>query len=294
MLTRRRLLTDTALLAAIAPFYNAHKLLAARPVRKFYIGACDWSIGKNSDAGAFEVAKQIGLDGLMVNMGSEKNNMHLRNSLIQQSYLNASRETGVRIASLAIGELNNIPYKSDPRTEEWVWDSIDVAKNLGVTVILLAFFNKNDLRNDVQGKKEVILRLKKVAPKAEKNGIILGIESYLNAAEHLEIIEKVGSKNVKAYIDFRNTVDAGHDVLQEVKQLGRNNICELHIKENGFLLGQGNLPWQQISRLIYEMGYYGDGWMQIEGAMPDQAPIVDSYKHNLKFLRELFNKPVTV
>jgi hypothetical protein len=29
-----------------------------------------------------------------------------------------------------------------------VLDSIDVAKNLGVPVILLAFFSKNDLRND--------------------------------------------------------------------------------------------------------------------------------------------------
>ena len=45
------------------------------------------------------------------------------------------------------GELNNVPYKSDPQTDEWVWDSIDVAKSLGVPVILLAFFAKNDLRN---------------------------------------------------------------------------------------------------------------------------------------------------
>jgi hypothetical protein len=72
----------------------------------------------------------------------------------------------ISIASLAIGELNNVPYKSDPRTEEWVSDSIDVAKALGVNVILLAFFSKNDLRNDEGGKAEVVKRLKKVAPKA--------------------------------------------------------------------------------------------------------------------------------
>ncbi|MBD0278513.1 MAG: TIM barrel protein, partial [Flavisolibacter sp.] len=169
---------------------------------------------------------------------------------------------------------------------------IDVARSLGVPVILLAFFSKNDLRNDEQGKKEVISRLKKVAPKAEKEGIILGVESYLNAAEHLEIIEQVGSKNVKAYVDFRNTADAGYDVLKEVKQLGRNNICELHMKENGFLLGKGTLPWPQIRDLIYEMGYYGDGWMQIEWSMPKGADVVESYKHNLQFLKDLFNKKI--
>ncbi len=61
----------------------------------------------------------------------------------------------------------------------------------------------------------MVQRLKKVALKAEKRDIILGIESYLNAAGHLEIMEQVGSKNIKAYVDFHNTADAGYDVLKE-------------------------------------------------------------------------------
>jgi sugar phosphate isomerase/epimerase len=292
MLTRRRLLSNAAFLTALASFHHVNSLLAADKKLKFHIGACDWSLGKSSDIGAFDVAKQIGLDGLMVNMGSVKNNMHLRNKVLQQSYLEAAKRTGIKISSLAIGELNNVPYKSDPRTEEWVWDSIDVANNLGAGVILLAFFNSNDLRNDEAGKKEVINRLKRAAPKAEKLGIILGVESYLSAKEHLEIIELVGSKNVKAYVDFRNTADAGYDVVKEVKQLGANNICELHMKENGFLLGQGTLPWQKIRDLIYETGYYGSGWLQIEGAMPSKAGIVESYKRNLQFLRALLENKI--
>lgn len=292
MLTRRQLITKAAVLTALSPFQNLQNIFAADSRRRFSIGACDWSIGKDSDPAAFDVAKQIGLDGLMVNMGSVKNNLHLRNKDVQQAYLDASRRTGVKISSLAIGELNNVPYKSDPQTEEWVWDSIDVAKSLGVPVILLAFFAKNDLRNDEKGKKEVIERLKKVAPKAEKEGIILGVESYLDAAGHLDIIEGVGSKNIKAYFDFRNTADAGHDVFKEAKLLGRENICELHMKENGFLLGQGTLPWPQIRDLVYEMGYYGDGWMQIESARPKDADVVTSYKHNLQFLQKLFRKKI--
>ena len=138
----------------------------------------------------------------------------------------------------------------------------------------------------------MIERLKKVAPKAEKEGIILGVESYLDAAGHLDIIEGVGSKNIKAYFDFRNTADAGCDVLKEVRLLGSDNICELHMKENGFLLGKGSLPWQQIRDMIYEMGYYGEGWMQIESAMPKDADVVASYKHNLQFLHKLFRKKI--
>jgi sugar phosphate isomerase/epimerase len=291
MLTRRQLLTKAAAVAALAPLSPFDNWLPDNR-KNFHIGACDWSIGKNSDVGAFDVAKQIGLEGLMVNMGSSKNNMHLREAKLQQAYLDASSRTGVKISSLAIGELNNVPYKSDPQTIEWVLDSIDVAKNLGTSVVLIAFFSKNDLRNDEAGKKEVIRRLKEVAPKAEKKGVILGIESYLNAAEHLQIIEAVGSENVKAYVDFRNMADAGYDVLKEVKQLGKKNICELHMKENGSLLGQGDLPWEKIRDLIYEMGYYGDGWMQIESSIPKQADIVQSYTHNLRYLKSLFSKKI--
>lgn len=292
MLSRRQLLIHTATLAALTPLYSFNNMLASERKKQWRIGACDWSIGKSSNVEAFDVAKQIGLDGLMVNMGSEKNNLHLRETTMQQSYLEASRRTGVKISSLAIGELNNVPYKSDPRTVEWVWDSIDVAKALDVPVILLAFFAKNDFRNDEQGKKEVVRRLKVAAPKAEKMGVILGIESYLDAAEHLQIIEAVGSKNVQCYYDFRNTADAGYDAVKEFKLLGRQNICELHIKENGFLLGQGTLDWKKVRDAVYETGFYGDGWMQIEGAIPKDGSIVTSYQQNLKFLKHLFPKKI--
>jgi L-ribulose-5-phosphate 3-epimerase len=292
MSTRRKMLTDTTMLAAVAFFAPLSELFATQNKRRFCIGACDWSIGMDSNIKAFDVAKQIGVDGIQVNMGSLKNNLHLREKNVQQQYIEMSKQTGIKISSVAIGELNKVPYKSDPRTEQWVWDSVDTAKNLNVPVVLLAFFGNNDLRNDAAGKKEVIARLKKVAPHAEKNRITLGIESYLNADEHMEIIDQVGSKNVKVYYDFRNTADAGYDTVQEFKRFDKEMICELHIKENGFLLGKGTLDWKSIAQAVYEKDYYGDGWMQIEWAMPDGADVVASYKHNLQFLKNIFSKPV--
>ena len=258
------------------------------PLKRLHIGACDWSLGKSSDPAAFAIAKEIGLEGIMVNMGSVGNNMHLRDKSLQQVYLKESEKTKIKISSLAIGELNDVPYKSDPRSEEWVSDSIDVARNLGVTVVLLAFFEKGDLRNDEVGKKEVVSRLKKVASKAEKMGITLGIESYLSAEELTDMIQQVGSKSIKVYYDFRNSADAGYDVIKEIKFLGKEAICELHIKENGQLLGEGTLDWNKIAATLNDIGYYGDGWMQLEWASPKGANVVESYKKNIKFLNDTF------
>ena len=288
MVTRRTLLKQAAAVSGLA-LGGFDALAKPTGRKKLRIGACDWSLGKSSDIGAFAVAKEVGLDGIQVNLGSLANNMHLRQTELQMRYRRESENTGVKIASLAIGELNRVPYKSDPRTDEWVWDSIDVARNLGVTVVLLAFFVDNDLRGDEKGKQEVIRKLKAVAPKAEKEGVILGIESYLTAEEHMDIIQKVGSRNVQVFYDFRNAADAGNNVLREIKWLGKEVICELHMKENGSLLGQGTMEWSRIAEALKEMDFWGDGWMQIEGATPEGADIVQSYKQNAAFLKSLFH-----
>src|SRR5690606_6440136 len=111
ILTRRQMLAQATALAGLSVVMPLPAM--ARPKRNFFIGACDWSIGKTADPAVFEVAKKIGLDGVQVSLGTAGNNMHLRNLALQETYREASRRTGVKIASLAIGELNNIPYKSD-------------------------------------------------------------------------------------------------------------------------------------------------------------------------------------
>jgi sugar phosphate isomerase/epimerase len=286
-MTRREILKKSAALGIFSALGWPLALGHPKPA-PLKIGACDWSLGKDSDLGAFGVAKEIGLEGIMVNMGSVSNNLHLRNKTRQQQYLETSRRSGIKISSLALGEMNDIPYKSDPRTEEWVSDTIDVAKALNVSVILMAFFDKGDLRNDGPGIQEVIRRLRRIAPKAERMGITLGIESYLTAEELMNIIQHVGSRSIKVYYDFRNSADAGYDVIREIKLLGKDAICELHIKENGKLLGEGTLDWKKIGETLAEMDYQGDGWMQLEWARPEGAGVVESYKRNKKYLFEAF------
>jgi len=270
-----------ALSSAVAP------LLAASGSRKFKIGACDWSIGKAATPEAFSVAKEIGLDGVQVSLGTAQNDMHLRTPEMQQAYRDAVKHTGVEVASLAIGELNSVPYKKDPRTVAWVSDSVDVCQALGVKVVLLAFFGDGDLRGDKDGVDEVVRRLKGVAPKAEKAGVILGIESWLSAEQHLEIIDRVESKAVQVYYDVCNSNDRGYDIYQEIRQLGKRKlICEFHAKENGALLGKGNVDFRKVREAMEDIGYAG--WIQIEGAVPRGAPMLESYRSNQKFLREIF------
>ena len=283
LFNRREAIQKGALLLAATSTFD----FLPNRVPQFQLGACDWSVGKSLNPEAFDRAKEIGLQGIQVSYNTGKNHIGLSDPATLQSIKDASKRTGIKVSSLAIGELNRNPYKSDPKTEAWVWNSVDAAKALGVKVILLAFFSEGDLRNDDAGKKVVIDRLKKVAPHAEKLGITLGIESYLTAQEHLDIIHAVGSKAVKIYYDSRNAADAGNDVLKEIPMLGKDLICELHMKENGQRLGEGTMDWPKIAQAVKDIGF--KGWMQIEGAMPPGAEIISCYQHNRKYLESLFS-----
>lgn len=262
-------------------------LLADPAKRRFQVGACDWSINAMADLKAMETAQKIGLDGVQISLGTFANNMSLREQATQKAYKQAGKKYGVKIGGVAIGELNNYPYKSDPQTEKWVSDSIDVAKKLGVKVVLLAFFAKGDLKNDAAGQKVVIERLQKVAPKAEKEGIILGIESWLSAKEHIDIINAVGSKNVQVYYDVANSNHMGYNIYEEIRWLGKSQICEFHFKENGFLLGKGKIDFNEVRKAIDDIGF--EGWIQIEGAVPEGAQMLESYVENNKFVRGILS-----
>lgn len=254
---------------------------------RFKIGACDWSIGPAGDIHAFTVAKNIGLDGVQVSLNTKTDHEHLRQPAMQQAYREAAERTGVAISGLAIGLLNDIPYKSDPRTEAWVQDSVDVAKALGVNNVLLAFFSNNDLRNDRQGTQVVIERLKAVAPKAEQAGVVLGIESWLSAPEHIAILDAIGSPAVKVYYDVCNSSVMGYNIFREIRELGKDRICEFHLKENDHLLGLGQVDLMKVRQALDAIHY--EGWLQIEGAVPKGKSMLESYVQNNKTARLLFS-----
>src|ERR1017187_6106857 len=69
---------------------NCAPLFAAPDKRRFRLGACDWSIGKMGDPAAFDVAKEIGLDGVQVSLDTLADNMHLRKPEVQQKYKDAA------------------------------------------------------------------------------------------------------------------------------------------------------------------------------------------------------------
>ena len=149
LMTRREMMTySISTVAGLTLITSCSQSLKQSCRRGFKLGVCDWTIGLRANPDSFETAKRLGLDGVQVDFGMGEDSLPLFNPRLQEKFLEESKKYKVEIPSLALGAFNQIPYKSDPRAEKWLYQCIDVCEAMGVKGVLLAFFGKGDLRND--------------------------------------------------------------------------------------------------------------------------------------------------
>jgi len=167
-----------------------------------------------------------------------------------------------------------------------VADTIEATKALGARLILVALFIKGELKEqNAEDMRRVTEALVELAPRAEKAGVVLGLESYLSAEAHLKMIEAVKSKYVQVYYDVFNAAHARHDVLKEIRLLGREHICQVHFKDHPELeKGSRSVNWPAVVAALKDIQY--PGWIVLETGSPKD--VVTDTKKNLAYVRRLF------
>ena len=269
----------------------------------FKIGTCDWSIKMQLSGDAFQFARRNGLRGIQYSFDAAGNGLDLRLRGNRDTIRNTVAETGVGISSLGIGLLNRVPFALTEEGEKLVVECLetmatlkeeaaelkdrDLAAKVSPKIVLLAFFGKADINGKPDLIENVIEKLKRVAPLAEKHGFILGLETLLSEEDHRHIIESVGSPAVKVYYDTGNSARMGYDIYREIESLGTEKICEIHIKENGALLGKGDIDFEKVKSLLKTINY--KGWLIIEGSTPKGMSREEGCEKNAAYALNHFN-----
>lgn len=251
------------------------------------IGITDWTIGASSSLKAFDLAQELGLASVQVSFTPvpKEGETDLRTAPDREALLMRSEETGIAIASTAMGVFNQHPFKEIPDAVAWAKEGIEATHLLGLEVMLLAFFSKNDLKGDAEGTARTIERLKKIAPFAEERGVILGLETTISADEHLHIIDAVGSPAVQVYYDLGNSHGNGYDIAEEIRQLGSELICEVHCKDrSGKPFGEGEVDFKSALQALQEIAY--DRWYVLEGGKVGTLSQTETMQNHASYLRE--------
>lgn len=276
---RRHFLTTAAALAGAAVVPGLLRAAAARA--RIKVGACVVNL---------EQAKQAGLEGVEVGVGGAAERLDIAQPETRARYKAQMQATGLPICSLMMGLLNEYPLASDPRGPAWLEQSIDAAQDLGAQVILVAFFFRGDLLDEQGRLKEketdvVVQRLKDAAPRAKKAGVILGIETYLNARDNLRILDAVNHESVRMYYDVYNTgTTKKYDSPAEIRQL-RDRIAQIHFKNGPKYLEDEPAKFAALAEAIHDIGYRG--WIVLETSAPSKNAVADARK-NAAFVRRLF------
>jgi sugar phosphate isomerase/epimerase len=280
----------------LAPLQNVLASEASAPVAdyRYKIGVCDWMILKRQKLGAFKWTKDIGADGVEVDMGSLGKRDTFDNALadpaVRQQFLDAARETGLEICSLAMSGFYAQSFAERPTVPRMVQDCIDTMTAMNVRVAFLPLGVLGDLVKHPELRPAIVERLQAIGPKAEAAGVVIGIETALDAAGEVKLLEDIGSPAVRSYFNFANSLQNGRDLVAELQTLGKERIVQIHATDEDGVLLENNprIDMPRIKQTLDDMGW--SGWLVIERSRDarDARNVLANYGANTRYLKKVF------
>jgi L-ribulose-5-phosphate 3-epimerase len=292
--SRRTFLQMTAVAAAAA--IGTSTVLAADPKPRYRIAACDWMMLKRQKLGALQLAHDIGADGVEVDMGGLGDRPTFDNKLtdpaVRQQFLDASRELGVEICSIAMSGFYAQSFPERENIDRVVQDCIDTMGLMGAKVAFLPLGVKGDLVKRPEMRPAVVERLKAVAPHAERAGVVIGIETALDAESEKGLLDEIGSSVIRSYFNFSNALQAERDLRKELRALGKERICQIHCTDQDGVWLQDNkrLDMPRVKGTLDDMGWRG--WLVIERSRrADRSrDVKGNFSANASYLKSVFQK----
>ena len=283
MTTRREFLT---IAAGTLLLTDAVTLLGADSKKETWkIGICDWDLRATGRISSLAVAKELGFEGVQVSYQPDGPDS-LADKTNRRQFLAAAKEHDVAVASLCIGLMNRYPLATTPEAEDWVVDCLEALEEMDIPQVLIPFFGNADMEQHKEHQPIVIEKFKRLAPIAEQKKKILAIESYLSAADHIQMIDAVGSDAVKVYYDVLNSRHKGYDIFREMEVLGAKKlISEIHFKDEN-RLGAGKIDFTKVCETLKKTAY--EGWVVVESSAPGDWK--ESQAANAKFVKTLLGR----
>jgi sugar phosphate isomerase/epimerase len=257
---------------------------ARRADAKFKVGITDWNLDLEGDPRAVALAKELGFDGVQISLSNRNGKDWVGDDVLDQ-FVAESKRLQFPLASVCLNILHRNYLKSDPLGPRRVADAIPMAKRVGVQVILLPFFGPGALKTPAE-MDFVGDALKELGPVAQKAGIILGLEDTISAKDNVRIMERSKSPAVLTYYDVGNSTQNGFNVVDEIRWLGKDRICEMHLKDNPHYLGEGKINFPAVVEAMTAIGF--DKWAELETEAPKE--LKSDLRRNLAFIRGLAAK----
>lgn len=263
--------------------------------KRYQIGVCDWMVLKRQKLGEFKLARELGCDGLEMDMGGLGKRDSFDNKIRQPEMARLFRHTAdsleIKVGAVA---MSGFYGQSFAAKQSWKWlveDCLNTMQTMQAKVAFLPLGGcGKDWTESTAIRKEIVFRLHEAGEMAAKRGMVIGIDTPLDAKENKKLLKEIDSPGIKIFYKFQTAVENKRDISKDLRKLGADNICGIHASNtDGVWLRHDkaiNMP--EIKATLDKLGW--SGWLFVERSrdVTDVRNVKRNYGENVKYLKEVF------
>jgi len=274
-------------------------VLSALPLdlcaQQYRVAACDWMMLKRQKLGEFQLAKDIGADGVEVDMGPLGKRVLFDNKLrepeFQQKFRRTADSLGIQVPSIAMSGFFAQSFLKRDNYKDLIHDCLQTMDVMGARVAFLPLGGSgHEWKQAGEARQEMVRRLHEVGEMALKEGKVIAIRTQLDARANLSLLKEVDSKGIKIYYNLQDAVDQGLCPSKELKTLGTENIAQIHasLTDSVTLDKDPRIDLRKVKKTLDKMKW--TGWLVVERSRnaKDVRNVRGNFGTNVAYLKEIF------
>ena len=263
--------------------------------QQYRIAACDWMMLKRQKLGEFQLAKDIGADGVEVDMGPLGQRVlfdnKLREAHFQQLFRRTADSLGIAVPSMAMSGFFAQSFLKRENYKDLIVDCLNAMEVMGAQVAFLPLGGSGDEWQEAgEARQEMVRRLHEVGEMALSRGKTIAIRTQQDSRANLSLLKEVNSEGIKIYYNLQDAVDQGRCVCKELKRLGRKNIAQIHasLTDSVTLDKDPRIDLHKVKRTLDKMKWRG--WLVVERSRnaQDVRNVKGNFGTNVAYLKEIF------
>lgn len=267
--------------------------------QRYHVGVCDWMVLKRQKLGEFLLARELGADGVELDMGGlgqrELFDNKLRDPEEARHFKHVADSLGIEVGAMAMSGFYAQDLTKRDNYIALAADCFDTMDRMGSGPVAFLPLGGcgNDWATDKQKRREVVKRLHDIGEAAKARGKRVGIDTPLDAKGNLRLLREIKSEGIGIFYKWQTIVENGWDVAKDMRTLGARNICAIHASNTDgvWLRNDSTIDVPAIKRALDDMGW--QGWLFVERSR-DTSMVKNvrmNYGSNVHYLREVFGIP---
>ena len=262
---------------------------------RYQVAACDWMMLKRQKLGEFQLARDIGADGVEMDMGPlgqrEQFDNKLREPHFQQLFRHTADSLGIQVPSVAMSGFFAQSFLKRENYLQLIQDCLNTMDVMGSQVAFLPLGGcGNEWKTAGPAHDEMVRRLHEVGQLAQSKGKVIAIRTQMDAKASISLLKEVNSEGIKIYYNLQDAVDHGLDPSKEIKQLGKERIAQIHasLTDSVTLDKDPRIDLHSLKKTLDKMKW--TGWLVVERSRDakDVKNVRGNYGRNVAYLKEIF------